>query len=88
MLPLYHIGDYVGGHKLKILPHNHKNQQAYIIKLTTGATLIRFIRHGLQKNTYDLFVSNTDSSIEKPFLYNQSIKFFAPIIWHRRYLFT
>lgn len=87
MLPFYKSGDYVGGRKLNDLPPSHQSEHAYIIKLTTGEILVRFVIKGDKKNTYHLFISNIHMPINKPWLYNQSIDYLAPILWHRKYPF-
>lgn len=85
MLPIYSIGDYVGG---RLRYQNEINDcigKDCIIKTKDGATFIRRISKGSKDKKYNLVCLNSAwNGNPEPVIFNVEIEAAAPIIWHRR----
>lgn len=85
MFPQFNIGDFVGG----ICKYENNILETIdldcIVKLTTGEMLARNVRRGKISEKYTLVSLNINSKFnDSPVLYDQSLIYSAPIIWHRK----
>lgn len=85
MLPLYSIGDHVGGR----LKYDNDIRDCVgkdcIILLEDEAVCIRRVAKGKDDNHYNLVCINPSyDGNSEPVMFNMKIKSAAPIIWHRR----
>jgi len=85
MLPMYSIGDYVGGRLRYGNEINDCIGKDCIIKSKDGATFIRRISKGNKEQRYNLVCLNPAwNGNPEPVFFNIEIEAAAPIIWHRR----
>lgn len=85
MLPIYDIGDFVGGRKV-IQSFEQYSGYSCIIELSDGITIVRKIKFNHTTHTLNAFCLNQDTSIFEPVLYDIHPLSIAPIVWHRRTL--
>lgn len=85
MLPLYSLGDYVGGRLKSKKELENCIGKDCIVRTKDQATYIRRIAKGKDKKHFNLVCINPHwkGNVE-PVLFNVEIESAAPIIWHRR----
>ena len=86
MMPVYQIGDFIGGYKFYDSEINHALGLDCIIQTNDNQRLIRRIHEGSSKNCYVLTVINHLSKINSPIMHDVKLISAAPIIWIRRKL--
>lgn len=86
MLPIYCLGEYVGGIRFKGNKLNELIGESCIIESNSGDIYIRKLQKGSKRNLYTLYPLNPNTNTEEPIIYNLNIKSAAKIIWHRKQL--
>lgn len=84
MLPIYFIGDYVGGKRKTTETFDKYIGINCLIETIEGMTIIRRLERGNAHSLYTLSCINPNTTVPSPVLYNVKIISIAPIIWHRR----
>lgn len=82
MLPIYNYGDFVGGIKCNnnFISLIGKN---CIVETAEGYTLVRRLLKDEESENYILYCLNP-LTCETPVLCNVTLKYAAPIVWHRK----
>lgn len=86
MLPIYQIGDHVAGVANSSI--NELIGSNCIVQLESGETLVRNLRKGKEINTYTLYCTNPETTLEQPIIYDSKLVFAAKIVWHRKLYFS
>lgn len=84
MIPIFCIGDYVGGN---LIPGKFANKYVgsyCIIRLENGEIYIRKIKQGSSSERYHLISVNLDSNASNAYLLDCKIDGIAQIVWHRK----
>lgn len=84
MAPSYKPGDYVAGKIRKGSKIQELIGLDCIVQLSSRQILARRIRRLKPNGLYDLICINLSTQIDFPVLYDQEIRFAAPITWMRR----
>jgi transcriptional regulator with XRE-family HTH domain len=85
MLPLYAVGDYVGGRFLYGNDIQSCISKDCIVRLEDDAVYVRRLSKGKIENRYNLVCLNPVwNGNPEPVIFNAKLKCVAPIIWHRR----
>lgn len=84
MQPYWQPGDYIAG--VKRYKHDIQNTiNAFCILQTQKyGTLLRKVLPGDEEGLYHLMMTNTETTVAKPFIYNVPLISSAPVIWTRR----
>lgn len=84
MLPVFEIGDYVGGNKVSGKYAAQYIGTFCIVTLNTGETFVKKIKFGSINGLFNLIGINLDSDLETTFLPDCQIYELAQIVWHRK----
>jgi DNA-binding XRE family transcriptional regulator len=82
MVPIYHQGDYVAGEKRYSSNIIDLIDQDCIIQLYDGSIMVRKLKKGSEKESYNLACTNTRSQTEKIIIYNIKLQCAAYISRH------
>lgn len=84
MDPIYHQADYVAGVRYYNKDISHLIGQDCIVLLDSGDQLLRRIRSSSIPGTYDLLALNPETKITRPYYYDVTLVYAAPVLWSRR----
>lgn len=86
MLPMYSVGDYVGGRFRFKDDLNDCVGKDCIIKTVDNAMFVRRVSKSQQKDRYNLACLNPAwSGNPEPVIFDVAVECAAPIVWHRRH---
>jgi len=86
MLPNYNLNDYVAGVRYYGSEIYNFIGEDCIVLLNTGEQLLRRLRYSNIPGLFDLLAINPQTESPKPYYYEVSLVYAAPIIWLRRHL--
>ncbi|MCC2666420.1 MAG: hypothetical protein K0S63_336 [Gammaproteobacteria bacterium] len=84
MEPHYEKGDYVAGVPFFKEDIKHCMLKPCIVKVEEGDLLLRIVRPGTKKNTFNLYCTNMETTVAYPILYDKKLISVTPVIWHRK----
>jgi len=82
MTPPFNIGDYVAGEKKTGKEIESLLNYDCIVQLIDSEILVRKLKKGNKDKTYTLICTNSETSIEKPILYDMKLAYAARITRH------
>jgi transcriptional regulator with XRE-family HTH domain len=82
MAPLYNKGDYVAGEKKCSCDIDTLVNQNCLVQLNSGNVIVRKLKKGTEKVTYNLSCINSNTKEKRPILYNVQLKCAAKIARH------
>jgi hypothetical protein len=88
MVSQYNSGDYVAGVRYYENAMQNFIGKDCIVMLNTGEQLLRRLRFSNIPGLFDLFAINPQTTATKPYYYDVSLVYVAPIMWHRRCMST
>lgn len=80
MMPIYQVGDIVGGVRHYANTIMHLIDSDCIIEMKTGETRLRRLQHSTIPHQYNLYGLNPSTKIERPTLYAAEIVSAAPVV--------
>jgi transcriptional regulator with XRE-family HTH domain len=84
MLPIYDMGDYVGGICHISSAVDELIGYNCILQMENGEVIVRNLSYGRKENHYTLSCTNPETGVNLPIIFDVKLIFAAKIIWHRK----